>query len=238
MQKLAVVQTGWKHINKCCEIYFMKKTIFYCYDAYCGWCYGFSPVMKKIAEHFSDAIEVEVLSGGMLTSDHTISINKVAPYIQSAYKNVEELTGIKFGEDFLWHIDNPEESDWILNSEKPAIALCIFKEYYPARQLEFVSDLQYALNYEGRDLDDNEAYRHLLEKYSIQPEVFYEKLQSEEYKEMAYYEFALCKQLQVSAFPAVLMQLNDAKFYLLAKGYTAYEDLKERLENVLKETVQ
>ena len=125
-----------------------------------------------------------------------------------------------------------------MNSEKPAIALCIFKEYYPQRQVEFASDLQFALNYEGRDLDDNEAYRHLLEKYSIQPEVFYEKLQSDEYKEQAYYEFALCKQLEVSGFPALLLQLNDLKFYLLARGFTAYEDVKERIDKVLGEPLK
>lgn len=214
----------------------MKKTIFYCYDAYCGWCYGFSPIMKKIAAAYKDQFDIEVLSGGMMIEEQTAPIDKIAPFIQSAYKRVEALTGIKFGEDFLWHINNPEESDWVMNSEKPAIALCVFKEYYPARQLEFASDLQHALNYEGRDLDDNEAYRHLLEKYSIQPEVFYEKLQSEEYKEMAYYEFTLCKQLQVTGFPAVLVQLSESKFYLLAMGYTAYEVLQERIENVLKES--
>ena len=122
-----------------------------------------------------------------------------------------------------------------MNSEKPAIALCIFKEYYPQRQLEFASDLQYALNYEGRDLDDDEAYRHLLEKYSIQPEVFYDKLKNESYKEMAYYEFALCKQLQVEGFPALLLQVDESKFYLLSKGYTPFEALVERLEKVLNE---
>ena len=216
----------------------MKKTIYYCYDAYCGWCYGFSPVMKKIAEAYKDEFEIEVLSGGMLIGEQVQPISKIAPYIQSAYKRVEELAGIKFGEDFLWHINNPEQSDWRMNSEKPAIALCIFKEYYPFRQLEFASDLQYALNYEGRDLDDNEAYRHLLEKYSIQPEAFYEKLQSDEYKEQAYYEFELCKQLQVSGFPALLVQLNESKFYLLARGYTAYEELQERIENILKEPLK
>ena len=213
----------------------MKKTIFYCYDAYCGWCYGFSPVMKNIAEHFKNELEIEVLSGGMMIGDQVIPIQKIAPYIQSAYKRVEELTGIKFGADFLWHINNPEESDWLMNSEKPAIALCIFKEYYPTRQLEFATELQIALNEQGRDLDDNEAYRHLLEKYSIQPEIFFEKLQSEDYKEMAYYEFALCKQLQVTSFPAVLLQLNESKFYLLAKGFTDYNEIKLRIENVLKE---
>lgn len=214
----------------------MKKTLFYCYDAYCGWCYGFSPVMKELAAAFEGQFETEVLSGGMMVGDQKAPIEKIAPFIQSAYKRVEELSGIKFGDDFLWHIHNPGESDWVMNSEKPAIALCIFKEYCPQRQLEFASDLQYALNYEGRDLDDNEAYRHLLEKYSLQPEAFYEKLQSEEYKEQAYYEFDLCRQLQVTAFPALLLQIKDSKFYLLARGYTPFDEVKQRLENVLAET--
>ena len=216
----------------------MKKTLYYCYDAYCGWCYGFSPVLKKIAETFKDSLDIEVLSGGMIIGEQVMPVDKIAPYIKSAYKRVEELSGVKFGEDYLWHINNPEQSDWQMNSEKPAIALCIFKEYYPQRQVEFASDLQFALNYEGRDLDDNEAYRHLLEKYSIQPEVFYEKLQSDEYKEQAYYEFALCKQLEVSGFPALLLQLNDLKFYLLARGFTAYEDVKERIDKVLGEPLK
>ena len=158
-----------------------------------------------------------------------------AGYILNAYQQVEELTGIKFGEDYLWHIRNPEESDWYPNSEKPAIALCIFKEYYPERAVEFASDLQYSLHYEGRDLTDNEAYRHLLEKYSIQPEVFYEKLASEAYRDMAYYEFSLVKQLHVNGYPTVFIQTGETKFHMVARGYTAYEALCSRLDIILNE---
>jgi putative protein-disulfide isomerase len=213
----------------------MNQTIFYCYDAYCGWCYGFSPVIKKIAEEFKDKLNFEVLSGGMIISDHPKPIAVTAGYIQKAYKVVEEHTGIRFGADYLWHINHPELSDWFPDSEKPAIAMCIFKDYYPERQVEFAADLQYALHYEGRDLCDDEAYRHLLEKYSIREETFYSKLKSEAYKEKAQYEFALCKQLKITGFPAVLLQANESKFYLLARGYTGYDELKERIENVLKE---
>ncbi len=209
--------------------------ILYCYDAYCGWCYGFSPVIKKIAEDYKTIMPIEVFSGGMVLPEKPTHIRATAAYIEGAYKNVEELTGIKFGEDYLWHIKNPEESDWYPNSEKPAIAMCIFKEYYPDRVAEFAADLQFALFEEGRDLTDNEAYRHLLEKYSIQAEVFYEKLASEAYKEMAYYEFALVKQLQVSGFPCVFVQTDETKFHLVARGYTDYETLKRRIENVLNE---
>jgi putative protein-disulfide isomerase len=171
----------------------------------------------------------------MLIGESKMPIEKIGPYIQTAYKRVEELTGIQFGEEFLWHTANPDKSDWIMNSEKPAIALCIFKEYFPEQQLDFASDMQYALNYEGRDLDDDEAYRHLLEKYAIPETEFYSKLKSAAYKEKAYYEFALCKQLGVDSFPQVLLQWNETKFFLLAKGFTAYEDLKARIEKVLEE---
>ena len=212
----------------------MKPIIIYCYDAYCGWCYGFSPIIKKIAAVYKDSFEFEVLSGGMMIGESKMPIEKIGPYIQSAYKRVEELTGIQFGEDFLWHTANPDKSDWVMNSEKPAIALCIVKDIYPERQLEFASDLQYALNYEGRDLDDDEAYRHLLEKYALDADDFYSKLKSEAYKEKAYYEFAICKQLQVTGFPTVLLQTGETKFYLLSQGFSIYEDLKARIENVLK----
>jgi Predicted protein-disulfide isomerase len=88
----------------------------------------------------------------------------------------------------------------------------------------------------ARDLTDDEAYRHLLEKYNIPAEEFYEKLHEETYKEQAHYEFALCKQLQVTGYPAVLLQQSESKFYLLARGYTDHETLNKRLENVLNES--
>lgn len=213
----------------------MNFTLIYCYDAYCGWCYGFSEVMKKINSAYKNILEIEVLSGGMILPEEPVHIGTMSGYIIKAYKNVEELTGIKFGEDYLWHIKNPNQSDWFPNSERPAIALCIFKEYLPDQQVSFAADLQYALNFEGRDLTDDEAYRHLIEKYNLPSEEFYEKLHDDLYKDKAHYEFALCKQLQVTGFPAVFLQLNENKFYLLARGFTDYETLDQRIKNCLKE---
>ncbi|MCU0384720.1 MAG: DsbA family protein [Flavihumibacter sp.] len=211
----------------------MTPVLYYCYDAYCGWCYGFSPVIKKIHELYSDRVGFEVLSGGMILPDQPRHIGVMAGYIADAYKSVEELTGIRFGQDYLWHIFNPDLSDWYPNSEKPAIALCIFKDIYPDLQVDFASDLQYALHFEGRDLCDNEAYRHLLEKYNLDEDDFYQKLGSEEYKEKAYYEFQLCKQLQVTGYPCVLMQVSESKFFMLARGYTDEASFIQRIEAVL-----
>lgn len=214
----------------------MGPTLYYCYDAYCGWCYGFSPVIRRIFEEYTGKLAFEVLSGGMIITDEPQPIALTAGYIQKAYKTVEERTGITFGKDWLWHIFNPGESDWFPSSEKPAIAMCVFKDYHHDLAIPFAADLQYALHYEGRDLCDDEAYRHLLEKYAIPAEEFYAKLHSPEYKEKAYYEFALVKQLQVTGFPTVLIQTSESKFYLLSRGYSDYPTLKNRLDDVLDPT--
>jgi putative protein-disulfide isomerase len=209
--------------------------LIYCYDAWCGWCYGFSPVMKEVEAAFKDRLDVEVLSGGMILPEEPRPISLTAPYIRDAYKTVEEYTGITFGEDYLWHIFNPDRSDWFPNSEKAAIALCIIKEHAPDKAVSYAADLQYALHFEGRDLTDDEAYRHLLPKYGIDAETFYHELHSEAFKEKAYYDFALVKQLQISSFPQLLLQTSSNKFYLVAKGYTDFETVKSRLEKILEE---
>lgn len=210
-----------------------KPVLIYCYDAYCGWCYGFSKVISKVAEEFKEQLSYEVLSGGMILPEKPVHIKVSADFIAKAYPSVEELTGVKFGSDYLWHIFNSEDSDWYPNSEKPAIAMCVFKEYYPDRVIEFAEDLQYSLHFEGRDLTDDEAYRHLLEKYSINTESFYEKLSSEEYRDMAHYEFSLVQQLKVEGYPTVFIQINDSKFHMIARGYTNEADLRERINAVL-----
>ena len=156
-------------------------------------------------------------------------------YVANAYQRVEELAGVQFGADYLWHIQNPDESDWFPESLTPAIALCIFKEYQPAKQVAIAADFQKALFEEGRDLSDGEAYRHLLEKYEIPVDAFYQKFSDEAYADKARHEFALCQQLQVTGFPKLLLQVNDTKFYLLAEGYTPLDTLNARLENILKE---
>jgi putative protein-disulfide isomerase len=213
----------------------LKPLIIYCYDAYCGWCYGFSPVIKSIAQDYQHLADFETLSGGMIPREARQPIGKLAGYILEAYKSVEHATGIKFGEDYLWHLRNPGLSDWFPDSEKPAIAMAVFREFHPDKTIEFAADLQYALHFEGRDLTDDEAYRHLLPKYSIPEEIFYMHLHENVYREKAHYDFALVKQLQVGGFPAVLMQTGDLKFYLLSRGYTDFETLKLRIEKVLQE---
>lgn len=213
----------------------MKPIIIYCYDAWCGWCYGFSPVIKSLHEKYKNQFDFETLSGGMIPVESTQHIGKIAGYIKDAYKTVEEMTGIRFGDDFLWHINNPDLSDWYPNSEMAAIAMSILKDINPARSIEFAADLQFALYSEGRDLTDPEAYRHLIEKYEFDPKVFYENLKSDEYKEKAYYDFSLIKQLNVTGFPTLFIQTDESKLYMISRGYSDEKSIEKRIQDIMLE---
>jgi putative protein-disulfide isomerase len=207
----------------------IKPTIYYCFDAYCGWCYAFSKHMKSFYEAHKHAFFFEVLSGNMIPRENKHHISKTASYLQEATKIVTKNTGTTFGREYLWHIENANLSDWIIDSELPAICLTVFKTYYPERAVEFAHDIQFSLFEEGRDLCDKEAYRHLLAKYSIDTHNFYNDLENETYIKQAYNEFALVKQLGVQGFPSIFLQVTNQKLYHIANGYMNYSNLETRL---------
>ncbi len=210
----------------------MKPKIIYVYDALCGWCYGFSPVIKSIYERYQDRFDFEVLSGGMMLGSRTGPISVVAPYIKTAYHTVEEITGIVFGEGFLREV---EKGEMILDSEKPAIALSVFKSYFPQQAILFAHDIQNCINFDGKEPNDDEMYRYLAVNFSIDPDEFVHKMHEESFKQAAYYDFALAKQLQVSGYPAAFIQSADNHFYMIAKGFTQLQDLEARIEKVWDE---
>ncbi|WP_353139839.1 DsbA family protein [Pseudopedobacter sp.] len=210
-----------------------KPTIIYIYDAICGWCYGFSPVMKTIYEKYKDKFDFQVLSGGMILGDRVAPIAQMRDVIKNSYKRVEETAGVKFGDKFI--NEAVEEGTMIMSSEKPSIALSVFKTYFPQKAVLFASDLQFALNYDGLDLNDDNTYKSIIKKYKIPEGEFISKLNDEEFRQLAYYDVALSRQLQVTGYPAAFIKTPDMEFFMIAKGYANLETMELRIQNVIKE---
>lgn len=78
-------------------------------------------------------------------------------------------------------------------------------------------------------------YKSLATVYGLDGDKFYEQMQLPKVMESARYEFALAKQLQVTGYPQLLVQTDENHFYLIAKGYTNFEELDGRIQKVLAE---
>ncbi len=203
--------------------------IIYCYDALCGWCYGFSPVMEKIHQQYQQDFQFEVISGGMITGERIGPVGEVAPYIKQAYKLVENTTGVKFGDDFLRVLN---EGKAIFTSIPPAIALSILKEEKPEMAVPFAGALQRMIYFDGKAPDDFDAYADLAEKFRFNRQEFLEKMQDDEYHQLAEKDFQLTARLGVRGFPMVIAEM-DQQYYALANGYATLEDMQERIEQVM-----
>lgn len=202
--------------------------LIYIYDALCGWCYGFTPVIQELQQHFGPEMEVEVLSGGMFLSANRRPASAMYNYISQAHKQVEATTGVSFGKAFL---DEYLRTDDIMDSEKPSIALTVFKQYQPANALSFAHDMQLALNYEGKSLNDDDTYRQLLSKYQLPVEEFIEKMKEDANRYDTVQEFNQVEQWGITGFPAAI--LDDGKeFFLIAKGYTPITRLLEVIAEI------
>lgn len=210
-----------------------KPTIFYVYDALCGWCYGFSPVMLEFKKRHEDDFNFRALSGGMVTGNQVGPLSKVAVYIKDAYQEVEKLTGTKFGEEFLHKLMN--DSQEIFTSVPPAMALALFRTQMPDKEIEFASRLQNAIYYQGLPPGDWATYGECARDFGLNAEEFTAKIQNEKLLELVGQEFKVVANWGIKGFPSVLLQ-KDNNAYLMARGYSDLEEMEEILEKVLAET--
>lgn len=209
----------------------MKKgTIFYFYDALCGWCYGFSPVMMEVYEKYKDEYDFQVISGGMVTGDRVGPIGQVAPYIKDGYKQVEERSGVKFSEAFLKDI--LEEGTTEFTSIPTAVALSVFKRYKPTEQVAFAARLQKAIYHDAIQPMDTAAYGKLAEEFGINGDEFIAHMQDKKIVEQSFEEFNACKEIGVNGFPTVAVDKGEGKLYAIARGYVPFEMVEENLKNL------
>jgi putative protein-disulfide isomerase len=206
-------------------------TIQYYYDPLCGWCYGFSPVIKRLQAHFGDDFQFEIFSGGMVLGEREGPIGKMAAYLEQAYPRVEQTTGIKFGEAFLEDI--LREGSYRASSLIPCIALTVFKTYRPESAIAFAHDLQKAFYYEGKPLNEPTTYQPLAEKYGLEVIPFIQQIGSAEAQRATQMEFARVAEMGISGYPSLIYQGPEG-YRMLAQGYRSYEDLAKVLSFIQK----
>jgi putative protein-disulfide isomerase len=208
-----------------------KPTIIYIYDALCGWCYGFSPVMQKLYEEYQDRFRFEVLCGGLITGPRIQPIAGMADYIRQSSALLQEVTGLSPSERF--HRRILKKGTYLNNSLPPAIALQIFKEHFVEQQLPVAQEIQRLFYEEGEDLNLAASYFPLVKELGLEQETFIKKFNDPAYAEKAHEEFAQVKRWGIDGFPAVLGK-KGKELFLMAHGYEPYGFFAEKVVPLLE----
>ncbi len=204
--------------------------LIYVYDALCGWCYGFSPVISQLNHDFQSEIDFLVLSGGMVRGESVGPIRQIAPYLKNAYRVVEDTCGVKFGEKFL--NDVLDKGDAIFTSVPPAHALAVFRIEKPKDTVDFAARLQKAIYYEGMLVENYAAYGLLAREFGLDGDNFVLRMHSDEIATIVEDEFKMVAGMGVNGYPALVLR-KGKEMQVLARGYKNYETIAAMLKEAI-----
>lgn len=204
--------------------------LIYVYDALCGWCFGFSPVICQLEEQYRDRIHFDVLSGGMVTGDRIAPVSSMAHIIKTHGPRIEETTGVRFGEPFKDGL--LAEGTAIFSSIKPSVALCVLKDLAPEKAVAFAAAVQHAVYVDGHPPDETATYRKLAADAGLDADEFERRMGYPHYGMVATREFAQAAKWGIHGFPSVVLFHND-QGYLIARGYMPYDTLAAGIDSIL-----
>lgn len=209
----------------------MRPTLHYFQDTLCGWCYGFGPVMNRIAEEWADRLDVQVYASGMITGDRIGPLKEKASYIETAYQEVERLSGIVFGDAFVH--DVLAKGELTLESETPAKAFVTYRAMRGDEgAVQFAHRLQQALYRDGMDLTKDATYAAIANEFDLDAMEFVSLMHDDRVADAVQEEFDYVAALGIQGFPTVLFaEGDDAR--LLAHGFTSYDDMTLRLNALM-----
>lgn len=207
----------------------MKPSLIYAYDPLCGWCYGFHPVIEKLAGRFGNDINLKVIPGGLATGDNAQKIKDGYQYIRPSLHQVEEMADVEFGENFKLLLD---EGSYFYNSEPSCRIQNVVNELKPGHALEFAGMLHNAIFVDGKNLNEWDTFEELLSGLPVDVEHVKGLFQSEEMKQKTEEGFKWCTKNGATAFPTLLLQI-DEETGILSRGYRPFDILESHLHHLL-----
>lgn len=206
-----------------------KGKIIYIYDAYCGWCYGFSPVITAFHEKYKNDYAFEVRSGGLITGDRVGPMDPdMAKYIKSAIPGLVEITGVQVSEQYINTLGHPDRKN---DSLEPAKAMVAFRKFKPNQVVEFASWLQKAQFVGAKDLTKAEIYQEAAIAFEISPEKFIAEMEASTAAAKA--DFSQAQQWGITGFPAVVLDRGDT-LIALSNGFTDLPNLETSLQHAME----
>jgi putative protein-disulfide isomerase len=209
-----------------------KPTLLYVMDPLCGWCYGFSPVVKSLQENWRDRLNFRVITGGMITGARVEPIAAMAGYILKAYRNVEGHTGVTFGEAYLNVL---RQGTAISNSEPSCRAIHAFSLQNPDLGIDFAHALQLGIFQDGHDWNNPEYFAEVAVRFGWEREAFLNIWNADAVRYSTQQEFQWVQAAGINGFPCVILEKKE-QYYLVAQGYRPIDDVNQVLGKILSDS--
>lgn len=196
-------------------------------DPMCSWCYGFAPVVERIASHFEDRLPLRLVMGGLRAGNREPMRAKDRDYIRGAWKAVHEASGQPFDQAFF------ERETFTYDTEPACRAVVTMRRLAPAAALAFKSQVSAAFYGHNRDVTSDEVLADVAAEAGMDRSAFLADLQSEAARNETFGDFLMAKQSGVEGFPLLAAGTPETGYALVTQGFRPIDGLIEAIEDWL-----
>ena len=196
-------------------------------DAMCSWCWGFAPVMDRLAGHYS--FPMRLINGGLRPGPDGQPMEPgLRSYLLHHWEQVEARSGQPFNPDAL-----PGDG-WRYDTELPARAVVTMRSHAPEMEFRWFKHLQRSFYLDGVDVTRLEVYRPLLDGYTEERDQFMADLADESSRLEAWSDFEQARAMQATGFPTLLLR-TGSDLATVTRGYAPFESIEPHLTVYLEE---
>jgi putative protein-disulfide isomerase len=194
-------------------------------DPMCSWCWGFAPVIEKLALTYGDALPIRLIMGGLRPGTEQVMHDAAKTSTRTHWEHVHEASGQPFDYAFF------DRQDFVYDTDPAARAVVMVRRQRPDLALAFLARTQRAFYAENRDVTKPEVLADLAAEFGIPREGFAEKLAEEELKHETWRDYGLSQRAGVKGFPTLVVGPNqDGAFALVTSGYQPPEVILGMME--------
>lgn len=201
-------------------------------DPMCSWCYGFSPIMGQLADHFAGRLGVKLVVGGLRAGNTQAMREQDRDYIRSAWQRVGAATGRPFDQTFF------DRDHFIYDTEPACRAVVTMRQRRPAEALAFMGRISEAFYANNRDTTDADVLCDLAAEAGDDRDSFRAEFLAADTRNATIRDFHFAQQSGVSGFPCLLIGGDDVGYALVTNGYRPLDDLPDAIERWLEKIAE
>lgn len=206
-----------------------ERHFLYIADPMCSWCYGFAPVIEKLAHHFDGRLPVQVMLGGLRAGNTVAMRAEDRAYIKNAWTKVSAATDQPFDHAFF------DRETFTYDTEPACRAVVTARHLQPGQALALKSQISRAFYSANRDMTDTDEIVRVAEEAGFNGPMFRAAFQQPEIRNETLRDFQTAKQMGIEGFPCLLAG-TEAGYAMVTNGYRPIDGMIEGIEAWLAKT--
>lgn len=201
-------------------------SLIYVTNPMCAWCYGFTPVVRRLRALWHGRLDVQVLFGDLQAHETQPLQHDQKERLAISWHRVQERTLLPF--EYRFFI----QRSFVFNTEPACRAMVCVRLLRPVLTLEVLRAMHSAFFVDNLDLKDTGELVRLVGMFGIPENLFLTLFESEEVIQQTENEFAYVDSIGASTYPSIFLNTEDGP-QRLAAGFVDLEELEQRMLQLL-----